>query len=290
MTGCFADWDVGDGRVVWSPALADLLGEPTPLDAVPVAWWRDRVHPDDGDALAALDAVLAGTASRWSGRYRIALQSGEWLRVRERAFVVRSEAGPLRVVSAVDLDDGGARASDDPPTLLARLQQRELEFRAFVEGISQLAWAMSPDGWIFYYNQRWYDYTGTTLERMEGWGWIDVHDPQDLPRMLRIWRRAIAAEQPWEDEFKLRRADGEMRWHLSRAMPVRDADGRIFRWFGTNTDNHDQKLALQERSRLLERERVARQRAEEASRAKVEFLAIVSHEFRTPLNAILGWA
>ena len=95
----------------------------------------------------------------------------------------------------------------------------------------------------------------------------------DLPRMLRIWRRALASGTPWEDEFRLRRADGAMRWHLSRALPLRDAGGRIVRWFGTNTDVDDRRRVEDEL-----RQRAAYER---------QLIGIVSHDLRNPISAII---
>ena len=94
----------------------------------------------------------------------------------------------------------------------------------------------------------------------------------------------------YEIEYRFRRAsDGAYRWHLGRAFPMRAPDGQILKWFGTATDIDDQKRAEEERARLLASEREARERAEEANRAKDEFLATLSHELRTPLTAMLGW-
>jgi PAS domain S-box-containing protein len=118
----------------------------------------------------------------------------------------------------------------------AALAESEAKFRQLVNTIPQLAWMAKPDGWIFWYNDRWYDYTDTTPQQMEGWGWEKVHDPAELPRIKERWGAAIAEGVAWEDTFPLRRHDGQMRWHLSRAMPLRDADGRVLLWFGTNTD------------------------------------------------------
>ena len=109
--------------------------------------------------------------------------------------------------------------------------------------MQQLAWIAKPDGYIFWYNQRWYDYTGTTPEQMEGWGWQSVHDPVLLPKIMEQWKASIATGTLFEMEFPLRGADGRFRQFLTRGVPLKDAQGRVMQWFGTNTDVNDIKQA-----------------------------------------------
>ncbi len=116
------------------------------------------------------------------------------------------------------------------------MHRREEELRALADSISQLVWMAEPDGNIIWYNRRWYDYTGATLEQMQGWGWQSVHDPRELPLVLERWNASLATGNPFEMEFPLRGADGIFRWFLTRVNPVRDSEGRVVRWFGTNTD------------------------------------------------------
>jgi PAS domain S-box-containing protein len=126
----------------------------------------------------------------------------------------------------------------------AALAASEEQFRTLADSIPQLAWITQADGSIHWYNRRWYEYTGTTPgEMLAKGGWQRVVDPEWLAGIEARFRAAVASGSPWEDTFPLRRKDGELRWHLSRAMPVRDAQGRIVRWFGTNTDVEDQRRA-----------------------------------------------
>jgi PAS domain S-box-containing protein len=117
----------------------------------------------------------------------------------------------------------------------------EQQFRTLANSISQLAWMADPEGYIFWYNDRWYDYTGTTLEEMQGWGWQKVHHPDEVERVVERIKIAFAAGQPWEDIFPLRSKSGEYRWFLSRALPILDPEGKVARWFGTNTDITEQR-------------------------------------------------
>lgn len=119
----------------------------------------------------------------------------------------------------------------------------ESQFRALFDFMPQLGWTALPDGFIDFYNRRWYEYTGTTYEEMKGWGWKSVHDPALLPAVTERWQHALATGTPFEMEFPLRRADGELRWFLTRVLPMRDGSGRITRWVGINTDIDDRRRA-----------------------------------------------
>ena len=176
----------------------------------------------------------------------------------------------------------------------AALRESEERFQAMVNGIPQLAWMAEPDGHIFWYNQRWYEYTGTTFEQMEGWAWQSVHDPDMLPRVLEQWKGAIAAGQPFDMEFPLRGVDGVFRAFLTRVMPLKDGEGRVTRWFGTNTDISERKQAEREIRRLndeLEQRVLLRTAELQAANQEMEaFTYSVSHDLRAPLRHISGFS
>jgi PAS domain S-box-containing protein len=135
------------------------------------------------------------------------------------------------------------------------LAESEANFRALADNIPTLCWMANPDGWIYWYNRRWHDYTGTTPEQMEGWGWQSVHDPDILPQVLERWKASLASGEPFEMVFPLRGADGVFRPFLTRVQPLCDDAGRIARWFGSTTDISEQRAAqdaLRELNETLE--------------------------------------
>ncbi|MHB8230738.1 MAG: SpoIIE family protein phosphatase [Vulcanimicrobiaceae bacterium] len=117
------------------------------------------------------------------------------------------------------------------------------EYRLLAEAIPQIVWSATVRGRAAYFNTRWFEYTGMTLERCLGDGWQAAVHPDDLPPMLAKRRETLASGDLFDAEFRIRRYDGAYRWFLARAVPLRSTDGRIVKWFGTCTDIHDQKRA-----------------------------------------------
>jgi PAS domain S-box-containing protein len=135
----------------------------------------------------------------------------------------------------------------------------EGNFRALANSIPQLAWMADGEGGIFWYNDRWYEYTGGTLDEMRGWGWRKAHHPDHVERVVAGVKRASQSGEPWEDTFPLRSRSGEYRWFLSRAVPIKDAEGNVLRWLGTNTDVTESERRREELARVTEsRERLMR--------------------------------
>lgn len=129
----------------------------------------------------------------------------------------------------------------------------ELDFHALANHIPQLAWMAERDGVIFWYNQPWYDYTGTTPAQAATAGWVTLQHPHHRERVLQGYASSVEAGEPFEDTAPLQRHDGEWCWFLTRTRPIRDQDGRIVRWFGTSTDITEQK-ETEARQRHLMRE------------------------------------
>jgi PAS domain S-box-containing protein len=167
------------------------------------------------------------------------------------------------------------------------LRAQEARFRTLANAIPQLAWTADPSGSRNWFNDRWYDYTGTSLEEVAGFGWRKLHHPDHAGRVIHGMERCFARGEPWEDTHPLRGREGTYRWFLSRALPIRGEDGGIKSWLGTNTDITEWKFAEAERERALALEQQARTEAERASRARDEVIAIVAHDLRNPMNTIL---
>ena len=136
------------------------------------------------------------------------------------------------------------KAKQEAEAAQRRAEASEHGLKTFIDNLPELAWTALPDGHIDYYNRRWYEYTGTTFEEMQGWGWEKVHDPELLPKVVERWKHSLATGEPFEMEFTLRGADGIARWFLTRVVPSRDSSGKIIRWFGTNTNIDEIKASL----------------------------------------------
>jgi PAS domain S-box-containing protein len=178
---------------------------------------------------AGIDYIL-NSEGRWDGELNHVAKDGHNLVVESSQMLVRDDRNLPVGILEISRDLSERKRSEEA------LVRSEAQFRTLANAIPQLCWMANGDGWIFWYNERWYWYTGSTPEDMEGWGWQSVHDPSVLPDVLARWQGSIASGQPFDMVFPLRGADGVFRPFLTRVMPVRDGDARIVRWFGTNTD------------------------------------------------------
>src|SRR5437899_11743535 len=129
-------------------------------------------------------------------------------------------------------------------------KRAESQSRALIDAIPQQIWSGPPDGTIDYCSDRWRSDTGLGLEELRGNGWQTMLHPEDRDRVLRAWHESVLNGTPYEQEERHRGVDGTYRWFLSRGVPLRDAQGRIVRWYGTNTDIEDRKQAEEELRRL----------------------------------------
>jgi PAS domain S-box-containing protein len=143
--------------------------------------------------------------------------------------------------------------------------ESESSLRQLADAMPQIVYTCGPDGLVDYGNQRWVEYVGVPMEQSIGRKWMEAIHPDDRESTRLRLKESGEAGQPFETEHRLRRKDGQYRWHLARGIPVRDAQGRIAKWIGTLTDIHDRKEAEAEREELLARERAARATAEHSA-------------------------
>lgn len=184
--------------------------------------------------------------------------------------------------------------------LQEQLRESEHRFRMVVNALPQLVWIADPDGSVTWVNRHWQEYTGIPPERLLGAGWQTTHHPEYLPRVLECWNLAITRGASFEMEFPLRAADGGFRWYHSRMLPVKDTEGAVVRWVGTNNDVSEAREAAQAvrqaRDDLagananleeLVRQRTARLR--EMNEELEHFSYSITHDMRAPLRAMQGF-
>ncbi|MCA9070056.1 MAG: PAS domain S-box protein, partial [Planctomycetaceae bacterium] len=219
LTGVILSWNAGAEKIFGYSA-EEAVGQSITL-IIP-----KELHDEEN---LCLEKIRQGERIEHFETVRVS-KNGQRIDISLMISPVRDARGEIVAASAVSRDITAARRAEQ------EIRISEERFRELANNIDQFAWTCDETGNITWYNQRWYDYTGTTFEEMKGWGWMAVHHPGHVDRVVKRIRRAFETGEPWEDTFPLKGKNGEYRWFLSRAQPIQNNDGQVVRWFGTNTD------------------------------------------------------
>jgi PAS domain S-box-containing protein len=197
--------------------------------------WQSAIHGEDRPRLLERwrSSLQSGQPSEVQVRLRRCDGAYRWFQF--RASPLRDASGSILKWLACSTDIEDAKRAREA------LTASERDLRSIVDTIPTTAWTARPDGSCDFLNQRWLDYAGMTVEQALDWGWAEVIHPADRDRIFTQWQSHLAAGTPVETEARMRRHDGVYRWFLFRANPLRDDDGNICRWYGTNIDIEDRK-------------------------------------------------
>jgi PAS domain S-box-containing protein len=267
--------------------------------AEPVSDWshdrfKSHVHEDDRERAEAGFRAALEDGEDWNIQCRIIRTDGSsgWIHVRARPHY-GTDGRIVRLLGTVADITERKQAEDAAIETAAK-------FETLAQTLPAMVWASLPDGQIDWFNARVPEYCGVPAEEMKPDGWAPVH-PDDMERSIRLWQEALATGKPYVAEYRIRRHDGMFRWHITRAIPIRGADGAITRWIGASADIQDQKSseeALAQLNATLEqqvRERTAELLEAEATLRQSQKMEAVgqltgglAHDFNNLLTGITG--
>lgn len=235
------------------------------------------LHPDDHEETRRVWSTCLRTGRAGEVSFRVRNAGGEYQWFLSRAEPLRASDGTLLYWIGVNhyIDDA-KRAEHALQRSEAELRRSERELRVVIDTIPTVAWSALPDGSNSYVNKRFVEYSGLSAEQAAGSGWQAATHPDDLQQHVSKWIASLATGEPFENEVRFRRADGQYRWHLCRGVPLRDEAGNIVKWYGVLTDVEERKQAefyLSKASRLT---------------TVAELSASIAHELNQPLMSVLA--
>lgn len=239
--------------------------------------WNGLVHPDDEEAtvLAWTTAIAQGTT--YEIEHRAQMKDGSYRWHLSRAIPQRNEVGQIINWFGTATDIHEQKIAEQ------KMLESEIQFRTLANSILQLAWIANDDGSVFWYNDRFFEYTGMTMEEIQKGVREKLHHPDHLQHVSSFFETAWKKGEPWELTFPLKGKDEKYRWFLTRAVPIKNANGKVYRWIGTNTDI-DEQINWTEKLETLVMERT--KELQRSNDDLQQFAHVASHDLKEPVRKI----
>jgi PAS domain S-box-containing protein len=270
------DWDVVNNTLWHNEALRKKFGFRDSTNTSQMQMWKSRLHPDDSERVlhGIFDAINSGVAN-WKDEYRFLRVDGKYIFVIDRGFIIRNKDGKaIRMV-------GSMMEVSEINQIEKRLRESEENYRFLAESMPQLLWISNSKGECIYANSKWTEYTGQDFTKYKDLGWKHSIYKDDLNEAMRIWSDGHDSDKEFTLQYRIMNKKGEARWFLTRAVPMRDEEGKIQRWIGTSTDIHDQKQIADMANENLSRKN---KRLKHINKDLDNFVYSATHDLKSPVN------
>jgi PAS domain S-box-containing protein len=280
-TGSFG-WKVPGGEIYWSAETYRIFQyDPTMKPTVELV--LQRVHPEDAAYVKQMIERAMQDGKGFDFEHRLLMPDGSVKQLRVVANGSSIGPGEFEFAGAVMDITEQERARIALESAYAAIKKSEFQFRTTLDSIPVQVWCAFPDGSAEFQSRPWLEYTGLSAEKARSWGWKDAIHPEDAEQYVRKWLEIKASQAPGEAEARFRRFDGQYRWFLVRAVPLRDEQGNIIRWYGTSTDVDDRKRA----EHALHNAEAALAHITRIT-TMGELTASIAHEVNQPLGAVIN--
>jgi len=282
-TGSWAGRSDLEASTYWSEEMFRMYGLPVGDTPPSNEELRKFFGPEVWDKIMKLFETIRRKKTTCDGEFSMVLPDGSQRTIRIVGHPVLDASGNIVEFVGTTIDITEQRqARADLEKALAKIRKSEDRLRVIIDTIPTMAWTTQPEGSAEFLSRSWLDYTGLSMEEARNWGWRVVLHDEDSTGLMDKWLASVATGQPFEAEARFLRADGEYRWCLCRAVPLRDETGKIIKWFGTTTD-------IEDRKRAEEFARKAQVELAHVTRVMTmgELVASIAHEVNQPLGAIV---